>query len=145
MRNLRILPLAIALCFISIDNYATIATIPLQSTENKPLSINHLMSMSIKDIESTVGYRLSFKQKISIRLAKYHLIKPEKSEGKSSSGAIFLAGILLGLFLPIFGIIIASAFKDKKAAIAGAIVGTLIAFLILFVFLSHFHLELGPL
>ena len=114
MRNLPILSLLII--FSSFSNNYNSAVLPHgsfeivnKSSEKIPITAEKIASMKMKEAEKILGRKLTFKEKLSFKLAQFKIKKEikAKEKGKSSKGqtAFILSLIGLGiLFIPYLAI-----------------------------------------
>jgi hypothetical protein len=97
-----------------VDNTTTSIVSEQKSTN---ITVDDIKNLSIKEIEAKSGTKLTWKQKLGLKMAKN---KIGKADGDGSTGIGFLLGFLLGLI----GVLIAYlAFKDEPKTIKGAWIG----------------------
>lgn len=104
------------------------------SKERTTITMNDIKTLSIKELEAKSGHKLTWKQKLGLKLAKNKLAK---DAGEGSVGLGFVLGFLLGLI----GVLVAYlAFKEEKKTIKGAWYGLLaslaLALIIIVIFVA---------
>lgn len=120
----------LALClFVTNSSSAALETRTSTVTEKASVSspakveitMADIRTLSIKEIEAKAGHKLTWREKIGLKLAKNKL-KRERGDGDGSIGLGFVLGFLLGLI----GVLIAYlAFKGESKTIKGAWYGVL--------------------
>jgi hypothetical protein len=154
--NFRLLTLAIAMLFTfaasatvaTMDPNAEIKAKEVSSVYNVNLagttSVSDILTLNVKDMETKLGRKMSWKEKGAFKLAKYRFQRAEKKGklaaefAKSSDGSIGI-GFALGFFLGFIGVLIAYlAFKDEAKTIKGSWYGLGAAALLYIIFLVIF-------
>jgi hypothetical protein len=154
--NFKLLTLAIAMLFTfaasatvaTVNPNAEIKTKEVSSVYNVNLagktSVSDILTLSVKDMETKMGRKMSWKEKGAFKYAKFKFQRAEKKGklaaefAKSSDGSIGI-GFALGFLLGLIGVLIAYiAFKDESQTIKGSWYGMGAALLLYIIFLVIF-------
>ncbi|MFT4667781.1 MAG: hypothetical protein ACI9XB_004755 [Gammaproteobacteria bacterium] len=125
-----LLPL-LMLTFISVGYSVIHVTNPSEIQKNKSdllkdqLSVNDILTKDRKEIESVLGKKLQFKDKVALKLIKRNLKKSLK-KGKSKEelkrelandkSEFNVGAFILGLLLGLIGVLLAYLFMEKEKA-----------------------------
>jgi hypothetical protein len=151
--NFKLLTLAIAMLFTfaasatvaTIDPNAEIKAKEVSSVYNVNLAgktaVSDILTLSVKDMETKMGRKMSWKEKGAFKFAKYKFQRAEKkgklaAEFAKSSDGSFGIGFALGFVLGFLGVVVAYlAFKDEAQTIKGSWYGAGVSVLLSIVFL----------
>lgn len=121
----------LALCLVFSPMYAAVeyrtsadeTTVTVAKQEKDiEITMADIKALSVKELEAKIGHKLTWKEKIGLKLAKNKLKRERADGGDGSFGLGFVFGFLLGLL----GVLIAYlAFKGEKKTIKGAWIGVL--------------------
>jgi hypothetical protein len=108
------------------------------------LSASDLLSLTPEQYRAQTGEKLSFKDRISLRLVKKSIRKHLKhgedfqvADVVDDNKFHFMIGpFLLGLFLGLIGFLICLAFKDRKSALISGGIGWGIAIVLVLILLA---------